>query len=145
MNLKKTIDKFFPEDKENLVKWLEADNEKLSKIELTRNEMNRSLPYMGNLYIVDDEGYFRGFVDFGGYKENPNNPSRVYDNTGKIKIWYQELVDYEEVQVWKINPKGEGTKFRKEDLIPQNEVVKYLLENSEQIRKPEYKIRKDKE
>jgi hypothetical protein len=142
MDLEKTINRFFSESKSNLVKWNEANHDKLHEIKLKENELKTNLSYMGHLYIVDNEGYLRGFINFGGYKRNPENPDMILSNIGKIKIWYEELPDSSKCAIWKVRPNEMGNKYSKDELLQPNEVIKYLLDNTQQIREDQYKIRK---
>jgi hypothetical protein len=53
--------------------------------------------------------------------------------------WYEELEDSNDCRLWKKAP-NKGIDFSKNGLLPLSESINYLLENTEQIKKPEYKI-----
>lgn len=141
MDFDMTVERFFPKDKCNLMSWFDVNKDKLGGIKLNENELKVSLPYFRNLYIIDGLGYFRGFITFGGYGRNPEHPYYIIGNTGKIKCWYEKLDKFGNARVWKIRPDNRPNKFTEDERIHQDEAIRYILKNTQQITKPEYNFR----
>lgn len=139
MSVDKVIEDFFSENRKNILKWNEINHDNVNEIDFNGNELKMNLPYMYNIYIIDNEGYFRGLIDHGGYKMSDELPSFILDNKGKIIVWYNHN-NPKNVQIFKMYP---GARYLEEDKLKKEEVIPFVLANTEQIRKPEYKITKE--
>ena len=134
MNLDATLEANFKENINNVLKWGDTIKENIKAIAQTKN-IDFGL-YMTKVYVIDDEGYFRGFMDFCEHDGPTPKPKNVFDNKGNrlLECAYIGRHIYREGYYW--------TDGETEEKTPRKEIINYVLENTEQIREPIFKIKK---